>query len=314
MPFIFSSSAQSLDNYDIYNELNKSTVRINIWKDYEANDAHTVAGGSGVIINEKNGVYFILTNAHVLLEKFCLFKEASVEESCVNKFWDEKFSILVDTPDTKFDYLVSYDDIMYWANYDFAVIRLNMNNYVIEDQFHDFSPIIIGGNWYPLLKVFGSGFPSILGNYEKNYASMVFCSGVVNTLFTDEHALDQLSNYSIAHSCNLANGMSGGPLVDEDGKLLGINGLSGVTDTYSDEQGELEYIDIAAARFDYAMDIWDLYNLEILSTEDEPGHFNSNSIFYQYLPKLSHDYHSSFYESYIDLHPNKKTRIDLLFQ
>ena len=109
---------------------------------------------------------------------------------------------------------------MYWIGWDFAVIKVDMNNYIIEDQYHEFNPIKIGGDWYPLMDVYGAGFPSILGNYDKNYAEIIFCSGVVNTMFMDEDSLYQLGNYSIAHSCTLAGGMSGGPLVDEDGLLL----------------------------------------------------------------------------------------------
>ena len=307
----FLSPAKSLDSFDIYEILYSSTIRINIWQDHDSEDAYTISGGSGVIINEINGVYFILTNAHVVLEKYCHFEE---ETNCKDKGWDDWITIAVDTPDTKFDYIVSYDDIMYWAEYDFAVIRLDMNNYITDDQFHDFKPIKIGGYWHPLMNVYGSGFPYILGNYYKNYAQMVYCSGIVHTMFMDDDSLYQLGNYSIAHSCTLAGGMSGGPLLDEEGMLLGVNGLSGNSQLYSDWLGNLVDIDIAPARFDYAMDIWDLYRLELISNEDEEGHFNSNSSFYGYLPKLSYDFHNNFYESYVDLFPNKIDKINSLFE
>ena len=307
--FIFPSYAPALDSYGIYEALNKSIVRINIWQDYESDNAYTITGGSGVVINEKNGVYFILTNAHVLLEEFCLFDE----DGCIDKIWGKDITIAIDTPDTEFDYPVNSNDFMYWSDYDFAVIRVNMNSYIKEDQYHDFTPITIGGSWHPLMRVYGAGFPSILGNYDKDYAELVFCSGVVNTMFMDEDSLYQLGNYSIAHSCTLAGGMSGGPLVDDEGLLLGINGLSGGSELYTDEQGNLVDVDIAAARFDYAMDIWELYRLEILSFEDEDGHFNPDSSFYEYLPKLSYDYHADFYESYVELYPEEIGKIRLLF-
>ena len=62
------------------------------------------------------------------------------------------------------------------------------------------------------------------------------------------------------------------------------------------------------------MDIWDLYRLELISNEDEEGHFNSNSSFHGYLPKLSFDFHNNFYESYVDLFPNKIDKINSLFE
>ena len=43
----------------------------------------------------------------------------------------------------------------------------------------------------------------------------------------DEEGLFALNNYSIVHDCTISGGMSGGPLVTEDGKLLAINGLIG---------------------------------------------------------------------------------------
>ena len=311
--FFFSSSATALDSYGIYEVLNKSIARINIWENYENDNAATITGGSGVVINEKNGVYFILTNAHVILDKFCLVSEID-EENCEHKRWGDDINIAIDTPDTRYDYFVTYEDIMYWIEYDYAVIRVDMNEYILEDQYHDFNPIIIGGNWHPLMNVYGAGFPSILGNYYKNYVDIVFCSGVVNTMFLDEEALYQLSNYSIAHSCTLAGGMSGGPLVDDQGRLFGINGLTGLSDFYTDDFGNLVEIDIGSAQFNYAMDIWDLYHLEILSLEEEDGHFNPTSDFFEYLPKLSYDYHSRFYEDYIELNPERIDRIRLLFE
>ena len=75
-----------------------------------------------------------------------------------------------------------------------------------------------------------------------------------------------------------------------------------------------ETIDISESLFNYAVDIWDLYMLEIVSAEDEDGHFNSDSIFYNYLPKLSYDYHSDFYSSYLEIYPDRVDRINQLFE
>ena len=75
--------------------------------------------------------------------------------------------------------------------------------------------------------------------------------------------------------------------------------------------GVIEDLDIAPANFNYAVDIWDLYRLEI--AEDD-GHFDPDSLFYNYLPKLSYDYHDDFYESYVELYPDKIDKIKLLFE
>ena len=79
-----SSPSFAMDNYGIYQVLDRSIVRINIWKDFDTDDAWTVSGGSGVVINEIDGAYFILTNAHVILES-CLVVIFQIEEEFVNR-------------------------------------------------------------------------------------------------------------------------------------------------------------------------------------------------------------------------------------
>ncbi len=296
-------SHEQLDSLDLYEKISDSTIRINIWEEYNTENKSVYGGGTGVVINEINDLYFIVTNAHVVLESFC-FNDYT--DGCVDKNWNDKYSIVIDHPSNENEYEISYDNIMHWYDYDIAVIAIDLSEY--QDKF---TPIEIGGAWHPLMKIYGAGFPLVLGNYYKDYADMIFCSGVVNQMFTDEVALQQLYNYSIAHSCTLAAGMSGGPLVDGYGQLLGINGLSGREELRRDENGNILDLDIAPANFNYAIDIWDLYRLEI---EDDEGHFNPDIIFHNYLPKLTYYYHYDFYESYIEMYPDKIEKIKKLFE
>ena len=303
--FFLPSISYALDSYDIYKSLNESTVRISIWDDYNDDrykNLHT--WGTGVVINQRNDRFFILTNAHVMLEKFCFISEEN--SNCVDELWDNAKTITVDAHDSEYEYIINNDDVMWWSTHDLAIIYVDIKS-------PEFKPIEIGGHYHPLMDVYGAGYPQVLGNYARSYNDIVFCSGVVNTMFFDSDALSQLRNYSIAHSCTLAGGMSGGPLVDNDGKLLGINGMSGMALISEDNEGNME-IDIAPGRFDYAVDIWDLYLLEINSYLGEEGHFNSKSNFFKYLPKLSYDYHSSFYQEYLDLVPEKINKIKQLFE
>ena len=49
-----------------------------------------------------------------------------------------------------------------------------------------------------------------------------------------------------------------------------------------------------------------------LEIAEDDGHFDPDSLFYNYLPKLSYDYHNDFYESYVELYPDKIDKIKLL--
>ncbi len=292
-----------LDSWDLYKTIESSTVRINIWENYDTKNESTITGGTGIVINKFDSFYYLLTNSHVVLENFCF---GYYEEGCEDKEWSEEYTIVVDHPNFEYEYVVENSDLIYWYEFDLAVIALDL----IDDT-DELTPIEVGGAWHPLMNIYGAGFPAVLGNYDKDYADMVFCAGVVNTMFSDDEALYQLSNYTIAHSCTLAGGMSGGPLVDSYGLLLGVNGLSGNSKLFRNQDGIIENLDIAPANFNYAVDIWDLYRLEI--AEDD-GHFNPDSLFYNYLPKLSYDYHNDFYESYVELYPDKVDKIKLLFE
>tara|TARA_B110000483_G_C18168058_1_gene532176 strand:+ start:290 stop:1255 length:966 start_codon:yes stop_codon:yes gene_type:complete len=302
--FLFPAYAFALDSFDIYKTLSNSTVKISIWDNYNNNDKSVITWGTGVVINKIDNRFFILTNAHVMLEKYCLVLEPT--KVCKDKAWGGDTTITIDAHESEFEYTIG-ENFVWWPDHDLAVIAVDIDEQTV------FEPINIGGHYHPLMNVYGAGYPQVLGNFNRNYTDIVFCAGVINTMFFDEYALAQLRNYSIAHSCALAGGMSGGPLVDNDGRLLGINGMSGVASISEDKKGNLD-IDIAPGRFDYAIDIWDLYSLEISSAVDEEGHFNPRSNFYKYLPKLSYDYHSSFYKEYIRLYPNRLDRIKQLFK
>ena len=293
-----------MDSFDIYKTLNDSTVRISIWDNYDDQNKTIHTWGTGVVINKQDDRLFILTNAHVMLQKFCFILQDN--SKCEDELWDEEKTITVDAHDSEYEYKIDRGNVIWWSTYDLAIIYVDIES-------SEFKPIKIGGHYHPLMDVYGAGYPQVLGNYARPYTDIVFCSGVVNTMFFDSDALSQLRNYSIAHSCTLAGGMSGGPLVDNDGRLLGINGMSGAALVSEDDEGKME-VDIAPGRFDYAVDIWDLYLLEIKGNLSEEGHFNPQSDFYKYLPKLSYDYHSSFYKEYVDLIPEKLSKIKKLFE
>ena len=189
---------------------------------------------------------------------------------------------------SELNYPISNEDFIYWEDIDLAVIAIEGS----IDETENFQVLEIGGIWHPLQQVYSVGFPFVLGN-NKNYRDIFYDSCVVNAGILDEEGLSETSNYSIVHDCAISGGMSGGPLVSEDGKLIAVNGLKGVEILEQGWSGQITYTDFDNLNHAYGIHIYDLY-LAALNTES--GNFDPGSKFYNFLPRLSLDEHESFYD------------------
>jgi len=300
--FVFSPNSFALDTFELHEKLNNSTVRINIWENYGTNNAEVVRGGSGIVFNKYRDTYFILTNAHVVLSQYCLTD--SDVDFCVDEAWDDSKSIIIDTTDSTYEYPVANEDVIFWEDLDLAVIALY--GYDFEESFQ---MLEIGGLWHPLQQVYSAGFPFVLGNH-KNYRDLFYDSCAVNAGIFDEVGLAALNNYSIVHDCTISGGMSGGPLVTEDGKLLAINGLIGQP---SLEQGYLGEItgDFDDLNYAFAIHVYDLYQA-VLSTDS--GNFNPRSKFYNFLPRLAKEEHQVLYDFLLNDSSGDKRRLNRMFR
>ncbi len=301
--FNFSSVLHALESFDIYQVLEKSTVRITIWDEYD-NDENksTFFGGSGIVINRVDDKYFILTNAHVVLEKYCLF----YDEECEDTWYDSTKTIVVDSVLSNYEYPVNNRNIVFWGRLDLAVIMLDLSLIETDDIF---KAIPIGGVWHPLMPVYGAGFPIVLGN-NKEYRDIFYCSGEINSAILDEEGLSELLNYSMVHSCGISGGMSGGPLIDDKGKLLGINGLIGDAQFKPSEVGDIGSVDFDNLKYAYSIHIYDLYEAVI---SHHTGNFTPGNSFYNFIPRLSLNEHQTFYLYLKQKFSNQENSIDKLF-
>lgn len=295
----------SLERGEIAYILENSTVRISIWanKDKDGNFTQVESGGSGVIfkkviLDEDEYLYYVLTNAHVVLENYCFraFKNQPNKE-CFDKEYDySQKNIRIDGIKTEYEYAVN--EILYWSNLDLAIVAFKSPE--------NLQPIEIANKWTPLMEVYSAGFPAVMGNF-KNYRNLFLTDGTLNTVITDPKGELQANNYTLIHDCVVSGGMSGGPLVDQEARLLGINGLGRLGTIESFEAGT---VDLDGTGYHYSIHIYDFYVNVIL---DEKDNFNQNSIFYGYAPKLSKKYHKSFYDFAVKEFPSKIKEINLLF-
>lgn len=275
------------ESYELYEKLSDSTVRISIWENYDTEESEKAYYGSGVFLNKVNGKVYILTNAHVVVDKYELFDD-------ITTYLDDSFTIVIDTIESNFEYIVSYDQIIYWTDADLAIIVLDEEYYdnLSNENFRAIE--VYDGYAAPLLDVYVAGFPAVAGNHD-DYPNMFVDRCVINSYVLDLEAVG--GGYEIIHDCAVSGGMSGGPLVDSRGKLIGINGLGWHPIFEQGRFGKILDTDFDATQYHYSVDIWRLY-LFIGTSQDEwlkNNYFDKNSYFYKFLPQLNYSDHKEMY-------------------
>jgi tetratricopeptide (TPR) repeat protein len=183
-------------------------------------DSSSEANGSGVIIAKEGNSYTVLTADHVICEKDKETRE------CI----DYTYEILA--PDGK-KYPVEASTINRQEGVDLAVVRFTSNeNYQVAQLAN-----------YPLTDVYAvfvAGYPKL----DKNKpAPWLFSLGFGldrergliqvndNSLSTDNSGLTQSQGslsggYEMVYSSITYGGMSGGAVLDRDGRVIGIHGLA----------------------------------------------------------------------------------------
>jgi S1-C subfamily serine protease len=160
--------------------------------------------GSGTIISVDRGVYLVITNRHVLPAK--------------------RQSLAVQTVDRQ----VHPVKVTEPANsLDLAILEFSAGNNIYATAQRATASPKIGET------VMAAGFPQITASEPQPTAQLD--SGTISGFPPKPLA----NGYQIAHSMNILKGMSGGPLLNTQGQLVGINGLHSqplwdATETYED--------------------------------------------------------------------------------
>lgn len=166
--------------------------------------------GSGVILKRQGQIYTVVTNQHVL--------DAG------------NISYLIQTPDGRF-YNANQIKMDSFQGNDLAILQFHSPdpNYVLAS-------LAASASLSPGDKIFTAGFPAIAERWrneeiqektdvnQENYPTdtqLLFTRGRVSIL--SERALE--NGYQIGYSNVVKKGMSGGPLLNIYGQVVGINGM-----------------------------------------------------------------------------------------
>ncbi|MFM6024740.1 MAG: serine protease, partial [Dolichospermum sp.] len=171
-------------------------------------------GGSGTIFAQQGNSYLVVTNSHVLL---------GVNNVKV-KTPDGQIHAAKILPNSNFAQLTGKENSN--NNPDLAILQFTAN------QIYCLPPKIFRANISKDLEVLAAGY-----SYTKN--DIVFSLGTVEKIISQPSLKE---GYEIGYTSNVEQGMSGGPILNTQGSLVGINGKSSypfLNSGYVDADGKI---------------------------------------------------------------------------
>lgn len=152
--------------------------------------------GSGFFINED----LILTNSHVV--------DGADQFEIISSKGERKQAILLANG-------------MFRSGNDFAILKTSLENKI--------NPVHIASMYNPLESVYAFGFPVIAIKDDVNFIALINGdSKVLPNLVSSTGNIQQIRKNDqnievILHSAKISGGNSGGPLIDQCGRVVGIN-------------------------------------------------------------------------------------------
>lgn len=210
------------DANEAVNEARKGVLQINLLYVDQNGNEHLIQGGSGFLIGETSGADHVITNAHVV-NMDDEVKQAASEYFGVDFFSGNinmRIKVVVKRDVEISATIVNQSDAM-----DFAILKL-------EQPIYDRAPLTLNSDMNSVIatgNVYALGFPAAI---EIAQDATYYTSDDVNVtagIVSKTTTLDSVGY--IQHSATLSDGNSGGPLVNNNGEVIGLN-RAGVDDTY----------------------------------------------------------------------------------
>jgi WD40 repeat protein len=149
--------------------------------------------GSGVIVKREGKVYTVLTNAHVLRKK-------------------GKYT--VQTQDDKI-HDINYQNAKFLPNnIDLATFQFSSDKTYTVGKLSDSDGVFWGD------KIYVTGYP--VPDKQIAKPTLTFLAGGISYILDDPYP----SGYALVYNNPVKKGMSGGPVLNEEGEVVGINGMS----------------------------------------------------------------------------------------
>ena len=205
------------------NEARNGVLQINLTYIDQNGGSHVLQGGTGFLIGDENGAEYMITNAHVVNLDADVSAAASemfgVDFSNLNNV-NLQIQVVV-----KRDVVINASIVNQSADMDFAILRL-------EQTIYDRVPLSIDDNDDDLvetMEVYALGFPSAIELVEDTPFYVSSDVNIINGIVSTKTSIDGIKY--IRHSATMTAGNSGGPLLNSDGNVVGVNTL-GIDDTY----------------------------------------------------------------------------------
>lgn len=209
--------------------------------------------GSGIVIKEKDSVYTVVTNAHVLISGEPPYK--------------------IQTPDgrvfaAKLTQQVKKLDTHCLNSKDLAILQFYSPNHKYAVASVDSASNLSVGN-----QVFAAGFPFDVEGIQD--VGFVFKAGEVSWVL--DKTLE--GGYRIGYTNDIQKGMSGGPLLNLQGKVVAINGIHaeplwGEPYTYQDGTQPEAALRKRMSKYSWGIPIETIVELKTLSIKDVNSQFS----------------------------------------
>ena len=217
------ASQVSAAGSEAVNDARNGVLQVNLAYVDQNSQSHVLQGGTGFLIGDETGAEYMITNAHVVNLRDDVRSAAGeafgVDFSNANNV-NLQIQVVV-----KRDVFINASIVNQSEDMDFAILKL-------EQTIYDRSPLSIDDNDADLVEtmpVYALGFPSAIELVEDTPFYVSSDVNIINGIVSTKTSIDGIKY--IRHSATMTEGNSGGPLLNSDGAVVGVNTL-GVDDTY----------------------------------------------------------------------------------